>query len=112
MDRLKALLPEYEQLESRVRLAHGTRDQLDGIIRQMLIDETNIGTAQVRILDDAMLKPTLVMTIAIYTAASLMGLVLGLLLIYLLSYYDRKVYTARQASRLMGSSVLTEVPSS
>ncbi len=108
--RLMTLQPEYERLQLELQLAQSALSQLDSSVRRRLLEETTLGRAQVKILDKAIVKPRFILTVAIYVVSGLMGFIIGLVLIYILTYFDRTVYTPSEAEALMDAPVLVTVP--
>ncbi len=112
LERLSGLNVKYQDLlfdmqsaEARVKQE---QEQVVGLVASLLVPPS----AQVRTVDTAATMSSLRWSIAVYAIAALLGLFLGITVIYVMGYFDRTPHTADEAGKLLDAPVLTSVPKS
>jgi len=110
LDRLMRLSAEQTELAARVAQAASEINSLQSYKLQLTIAGTLLPASQVKIIDAAQPQSNLLWTLVLYAVGTLLGLVAGLIVVYLTAYFDRTPRTEAEVEALVGVPVLARVP--
>lgn len=111
LDRLVALRPDYERLAADVDRAGAELGQFTARRLDMMVSGAVSPTAFIKPLDAAQIQSSFLLDIIFYTLGAVAGFVAGLLLIYVIAYFDRVPRTTEEVHDLLGVPVFGRVPS-
>jgi uncharacterized protein involved in exopolysaccharide biosynthesis len=110
LNRLSALLPQYDQLLFEVSAAQAREQEFDAQNQQLLINTLLPSEVQVKILDPAVYEDQLLYELLIYGLGAVAGIVLGLAAIYVLALVYRRPATAEEVAQALGAPILVRIP--
>lgn len=110
LDRLVALLPDYERLLADSAQSVSELTQFRNGRLQMRLNGSVSPGDFVRQLDPPAIASSFIIDLLFYTLGTLGGLVAGLLLVYLLAYFDRVPRSVEEVAELTGVPVLARIP--
>lgn len=110
LQRLRVLSPEYEQLSSAVQQAESLLTQLQLKKVDMVVGGSLPASVQVKVLDPPHIQSNLAWTFMLYVLGAALGLLGGLVVVYLLASSDRSPESVEQVEDLIGVPVLVRVP--
>src|SRR5262249_30082327 len=106
LDRLYALVPEFERLSAVLSAAEANLEGLEAHKLQVVIASILPASAQVKVLDSARVQPDILFTIIVYTLGALLGVFGGLAVVYLMAYFDTTPYDRADVEALYPRAVL------
>lgn len=110
LNRLTALQPKYNQLSAQVSQIQSQISQLQASKLSLLVNASLIPSAEVKELDSPAVQPNTFWTIVLYALSIAFGLFAGLVVVYLLAYFDQTPRSAADVQTLVGAPVLVRVP--
>lgn len=105
-----ALLPQYTDLTTHVTVAQGQLGQLEAQKIGEIVSRMVAPNVQVKVLDSAHLQVGSALAAIIPVVGLLLGAGVGLVLVYLFTYFDRSPRVAADAADITGLPVLAHVP--
>lgn len=110
LERLVALLPRYQELSQRVLTTSARIEQLEQRKLDTVINSSVTTSAQIKVLDRAMIGTNTLWTIVLYVLGIALGAFVGVVAVYLWGYYDRTPRAEDEVEALVGFPVLARVP--
>lgn len=108
--RLAALMPQYDALYARITAAQGQLALLMNRKLDLVINGVVNPSTQVKVLDTAQVEPQVFWQFIIQALGIVLGLFAGLVVVYLLAYFDRTPRTSEDVEELLGFPVLARLP--
>lgn len=105
LDRMQQLLPQFDQLNARVAQTQAYYANLQERKLDMLLSSLVPDDSQVKVLDPAHYEPDTLMRIILYALSVLLATIVGVVLIYVLAYFDRTPHSVNDIHALFGSDV-------
>jgi len=106
LDRLTSLQPEFQRLSTRVAAAEGFVSTLEVRKFNLTLSAILPPDAQIKVLDSAYVQPDTFFVIVMYALGAVLGLCLGLAVVYLMAYFDRTPYDFSDVQSLYPQQVL------
>ncbi|HEX2035732.1 MAG TPA: hypothetical protein VHS99_16265 [Chloroflexota bacterium] len=110
LQRLLPLVPLNDELTSRLSLAEAQLTQLVARKFDLVLASTLPPAVQLKVLDAPRIQSNLLWTVILYALGAVLGAFVGLLIVYLVTYYDRCPQTVAEVQELTGSVVLVRLP--
>ena len=111
LQQMLKLLPEYNRLDTGVTTAQSKLTQLEALKVNTLLGGSITAPVEVKVLDAAAIQPDHITAFVAYVLGPVLGLFVGLAVIYVLAYVDRQPRTIEDVQDLTGVAVLGRVPS-
>jgi capsular polysaccharide biosynthesis protein len=110
LQQMMKILPQYDDLATQVALVQGQLTQLMSLRISTLVNGGVSSAIEVKVLDPATIQPSRLTPFILSVLGPLLGLVIGLVVIYILAYFDRRPETSEDAQLLTGVPVLSRIP--
>lgn len=110
LDRLKLLMPEYDRLSNEAGNASAQLSQFGSRRLDLMIQGAISPSDFVKPLDKPQIQSSFFLDMIFYTMGTLAGLVAGLLLVYVIAYFDRVPRTVEEVQELVGVTVIGRIP--
>jgi hypothetical protein len=110
LERLVALLPEYETLSNRVAQIKASLAMVAARKVELMIEGSFAPAAQIKILDSAHLQPEQMGAFIILLFSMVFSISTGLIVIYLIAYFVDIPLSAEEVQEWMEAPVLASVP--
>lgn len=104
------LLPQYSVLGSAVAQYQGQLGQLESTRISTLVSGGVSPAVEVKVLDPGAIQPNRLTGFVLSALGPLVGLIVGLVVIYVLAYFDRRPETVEDVQLLTGVPVLARIP--
>ncbi len=112
LQRLLGLVPEYERLNAEVTQLSGQLNVLEGRKLDFIVNAAAAPAAQIKVLDPAQLQSNALWTVVTYVVGLVVGVFAGLVVVYLMAYFDRTPRSADDVENLVNLPVLARLPRS
>jgi capsular polysaccharide biosynthesis protein len=108
--RLLSLLPEYEELAIDVLQLQSMLFQVQSRKVDLIVSGSLSPAAQVKVLDPASIQSDFLMIFITFLLSIVFAGSVGLLVVYMIAYFDRAPQTIGDVQELMGAPVLAQIP--
>lgn len=110
LQRLLRLQPQFDQLNLDLVTAQGQRTSLEQRILDIQLGRTLPAEAQVKVLQDATIQSSLLMTLLTYALGVFLAVFVSLTTVYLLAYFEKLPPSIQELEQALGRPVIIRVP--
>ncbi|MGH2461317.1 MAG: hypothetical protein ACRDIY_20855, partial [Chloroflexota bacterium] len=110
LNRLAGLQPTYDQLNAQVGMVQAQLTQLQSSRLSLLLNDNLSPSAEVKVLDQPRLQPNTLWTIVLYAMSTIFGACAGLVVVYLIAYFDQTPRSLDDVEALVNAPVLVRLP--
>ncbi len=110
LNRLEALLPQYQALSFNVSVAQNRLSDFETQNQSLLVNSEIPAQLQVKVLDPARDESQLLTLLLLYGLSAVAGVAIGLAAIYVLAYVYKRPASAEEVAGAVGAPVLVRIP--